>query len=291
MSSSGHEEACLGGRDEAGATQDFSHPGSVHAQPHKGLSLSARALRLSPWATPARAGSTTGRGRFSTATGDHPRACGEHGSQPTAATTGEGPPPRVRGAHAVGRRLTGPRGTTPARAGSTVPRSGVSAILWDHPRACGEHPRTRLCANCVAGPPPRVRGAHGLLLRPRFAVGTTPARAGSTAQFGRPSMKARDHPRACGEHDLGHLRLPLSVGPPPRVRGARGRADGTAVGVGTTPARAGSTTITVSSPPAARDHPRACGEHTPIATLRCVAGGPPPRVRGALFLTCTPTNE
>src|SRR5690606_17565030 len=70
------------------------------------------------------------------------------------------------------------------------------------------------------GPSPRVRGALGDRLGEILALGTIPARAGSTAPAQPVPAPARDHPRACGEHAELSLRCGTARGPSPRVRGA-----------------------------------------------------------------------
>ena len=89
---------------------------------------------------------------------DHPRVCGEQTSSVARAALTKGSSPRVRGtvAHVTSRckqvRII------PACAGNRTSESFLAAVLWDHPRVCGEqepqpgiHPSKR-------GSSPRVRG-------------------------------------------------------------------------------------------------------------------------------------
>ncbi len=70
--------------------------------------------------TPARAGTTPGHPADACATPDHPRACGDDEIAPTYDERISGPPPRVRGRQGEGCALRPERGTTPARAGTTL---------------------------------------------------------------------------------------------------------------------------------------------------------------------------
>ena len=54
-----------------------------------------------------------------------------------------------------------------------------------------------------------------------LVVGIIPAYAGSTPLANVATNRHRDHPRVCGEHDLGVTRLAAVVGSSPRMRGAR----------------------------------------------------------------------
>ncbi len=51
-------------------------------------------------------------------------------------------------------------GITPAYAGSTGSRAGVTVTVTDHPRVCGEHSAVGRNVMGVAGSPPRMRGAR-----------------------------------------------------------------------------------------------------------------------------------
>ncbi len=73
----------------------------------------------------------------------------------------------------------------------------------------------------------------------------------------------------------------LTAGPPPHARGARLQPAQSALVVGTTPARAGSTRRTGSSRDSPRDHPRTRGEHILEPSPALASRGPPPHARGA----------
>ena len=72
----------------------------------------------------------------------------------------------------------------------------------------------------------------------------------------------QDHPRGCGENQLGQLRFDTSIGSPPRMRGKRGRRVQKNAGGRITPADAGKTKTRHLFDNNPKDHPRGCGENT-----------------------------
>ena len=125
-----------------------------------------------------------------------------------------------------------------------------------------------------------MRGKHS----PRGYGGVqrriTPAYAGKTRI--KPCLLGlkRDHPRVCGEnyknlHTAYHI-----TGSPPRMRGKREALTDPEILKRITPAYAGKTPCSASGSPAAKDHPRVCGENG-LDLHECrVRGGSPPRMRG-----------
>ena len=193
-----------------------------------------------------------------------------------------GSSPRVRGA---GRETSQGRkrhGIIPARAGSSGPAAARSPRTEDHPRACGEQMTMEPQASVGFGSSPRVRGAgaqHHVDPRPRRII---PARAGSSVRLPSRGRRSSDHPRACGEQHAWATRAKVSSGSSPRVRGAgrdRGRrgCEGRII-----PARAGSSSDSITRCLHVRDHPRACGEQVMTRVAGCVPLGSSPRVRGAV---------
>ena len=84
-----------------------------------------------------------------------------------------------------------------------------------------------------------MRGKDFLLLDRLFAKGITLAYAGkSSAQVNVKAVK-EDHPRVCGEKDLGGLALTVVKGSPPRMRGKAYDPEGRARRRRITPAYAG----------------------------------------------------
>ena len=107
----------------------------------------------------------------------------------------------------------------PAHAGNTerlLERVGRRPV---HPRACGEHLRSRYSDWDNCGSSPRMRGTRldraTRGLQKRFI----PAHAGNTPILLQKSMMMTVHPRACGEHwdasKAGHS----TAGSSPRMRG------------------------------------------------------------------------
>ncbi len=144
---------------------------------------------------------------------------------------------RGKACRSAARRKSG--GITPARAGKRSEAAPKRAVVWDHPRACGEK-----CANPggtlrTRGSPPRVRGKvrKGACLSTRHRI--TPARAGKRSKIRSVDKHAPDHPRACGEKALIRFGWAANRGSPPRVRGKVSAAIYKLLSFGITPARAG----------------------------------------------------
>ena len=69
--------------------------------------------------TPACAGTTLGRTEVRPTAQDHPRVCGNHGTDQTTVSFKPGSPPRVREPQSIQRRAAGRARITPACAGTT----------------------------------------------------------------------------------------------------------------------------------------------------------------------------
>ena len=165
---------------------------------------------------PACAGSSCSQSTHLACMRDHPRVCGEQPPWPSPAHTRWGSSPRVRGAACrrpspirrpsrsrprggttSGRHRPGP---TPPRAPSWGGRSTArrrsrascgrqrrrwtgsrrSRRRWDHPRVCGEQPRSATLMVPSSGSSPRVRGAEHDGARADGDLGIIPACAGSS---------------------------------------------------------------------------------------------------------------
>ena len=175
---------------------------------------------------PAHAGNTAMVERTAAMWWDHPRACGEHVHQAPSSNVERGSSPRMRG-------------TQPARfAGLRYSR--------DHPRACGEHSAYGAVSVNISGSSPRMRGTLAVLPPPRGDFGIIPAHAGNTYRFCIGCIPRRDHPRACGEHVEGPLRLVVSAGSSPRMRGTPYEPAKYTSWIGIIPAHAGNTTACFS---------------------------------------------
>ena len=138
---------------------------------------------------------------------DHPRMCGEHRILKCWAAPFMGSSPHVRGAP---RDPLGQHVRTviiPACAGSTGLLHVKHSRNGDHPRMCGEHLPLKNIPGTAPGSSPHVRGAHNTHHASGDSAGIIPACAGSTPSQRFPHSPQRDHPRMCGEHNLGNVRV------------------------------------------------------------------------------------
>ena len=92
-------------------------------------------------------------------------------------------------------------GITPADAGKTAAWLYAWNQYEDHPRGCGEN-----------GFVPKHQ---------RRAVRITPADAGKTSPRKCEHVQTQDHPRGCGENSNAFMKIAISPGSPPRMRGKR----------------------------------------------------------------------
>ena len=126
----------------------------------RGTLYPSRRSARSPGIIPAYAGNTGGESAHVRDIGDHPRVCGEHVRRAGHSYSRWGSSPRMRGTLRRRRCPTGRHGIIPAYAGNTLPAYVRSAIVWDHPRVCGEHVSCQLDGFAVQGSSPRMRGTH-----------------------------------------------------------------------------------------------------------------------------------
>ena len=96
---------------------------------------------------------------------------------------------------------------TPACAGKSAAGCTTGGQIRDHPRVCGE--KTILPDNVIrgTGSPPRVRGKVSHFLLVHDSIGITPACAGKSLHDILVDNLKRDHPRVCGEKQLGQDRI------------------------------------------------------------------------------------
>ena len=194
----------------AGSTGDFAwgtdenedHP-RVCGEHHVRGSDVARAEGSSPRMRGALANRSAARWRQGCAVRDHPRVCGEHSAPEVRSCHSSGSSPRMRGARARHLGAEAGQRIIPAYAGSTKALCTRTAGRTDHPRVCGEHRWARLATSCARGSSPRMRGAHSEMRRRVQAGRIIPAYAGSTTNPHSTPTTLEDHPRVCGEHDLG----------------------------------------------------------------------------------------
>ena len=205
----------------------------------RGTDMRQRAHDLGVGITPACAGNRRSIILLSKTAWDHPRVCGEQGSQAAAQHTEEGSPPRVRGTGIIIMAFFGMTRITPACAGNRQLPISPLATVQDHPRVCGEQliQKTRLINGL--GSPPRVRGTGNSSLDVSERKRITPACAGNRAGLFRQKNLRGDHPRVCGEQSVSSNISTCSKGSPPRVRGTVSVRAGNSMTVGITPACAG----------------------------------------------------
>ncbi len=173
--------------------------------------------------------------------GTTPVPAGTTESSELAPATIAGPPPHPRGPPRGGRDRGCRDGTTPAPAGTTNRNRGIWSEFRDHPRTRGDHrgPRSRWGRRW--GPPPHPRGPRLRVEIGGLDFGTTPAPAGTTPAAERARAGQWDHPRTRGDHVVVGRAMAMAMGPPPHPRGPHGLLGAVLVGLGTTPAPAGTT--------------------------------------------------
>ena len=91
------------------------------------------------------------------------------------------------------------------------------------------------------GSSPQMRGAQNRIPAATKGNGIIPADAGSICPCPRHPVSRWDHPRRCGEHDLGKLLTQNATGSSPQMRGALPGLMTGVFGWGIIPADAGST--------------------------------------------------
>ena len=211
---------------------------------------------------------------------DHPRACGEHLRKSKNLTQREGSSPRLRGTLLVACSTHFRSGIIPALAGNTHRRSLLAHGSGDHPRACGEHWIDDYYRAAERGSSPRLRGTLVVEELAYFSPGIIPALAGNTSPRWRWWGRHGDHPRACGEHQEQFALRAFVEGSSPRLRGTLLMVSSGWELPGIIPALAGNTATGSGLPHATRDHPRACGEHEHLMSIKDSGGGSSPRLRG-----------
>ena len=150
---------------------------------------------------------------------DHPRVCGEHMLNIDMMVINSGSSPRMRGTHFEHFPSVPDVGIIPAYAGNTPYRNIRASADWDHPRVCGEHPKTGRGVWTGAGSSPRMRGTLERILFEDGEERIIPAYAGNTEFLGTFAKLPWDHPRVCGEHPMSNPLVHRFLGSSPRMRG------------------------------------------------------------------------
>ncbi len=230
--------------------------------------------------TPARAGTTSVFASYGAYTPAHPRSRGDHPACASSGLGSCGSPPLARGPQCGPVHRRGDVRLTPARAGTTAPRSGHRGPGAAHPRSRGDHRMNRRNHRPVNGSPPLARGPQ----RPsRTGPGhrrLTPARAGTTRPTRRANASSTAHPRSRGDHCCGSHRTWSASGSPPLARGPPDRRPLAVLVQRLTPARAGTTWARTIGAGAITAHPRSRGDHM-VPIIGPASGiGSPPLARG-----------
>ena len=149
--------------------------------------------------TPAYAGKRCLSWTTKTHPKDHPRLCGEKDSEKFCCFRHRGSPPPMRGkADLIPCDIVFYR-ITPAYAGKSSCHKKEARGSRDHPRLCGEKPRTLQNLRWMAGSPPPMRGKV-IKIADFYGVSRiTPAYAGKSLTGTVWTRPPRDHPRLCGE--------------------------------------------------------------------------------------------
>ena len=189
--------------------------------------------------TPACAGNSFGFPQLLLLLRDHPRVCGEQAVTPETVKVWAGSPPRVRGTVVQTTLYKIEQRITPACAGNRSFQLWACTRYSDHPRVCGEQTVPNRQGTPRIGSPPRVRGTGEHFFFRHVKRGITPACAGNRARGAEPPGRLGDHPRVCGEQEMGKIEAPVEKGSPPRVRGTVSSAASRYADARITPACAG----------------------------------------------------
>ena len=168
----------------------------------------------------------------------------------------------------------------PAYAGKTVVVCCRYCHPGEHPRVCGENLVWRCALPSPRGTSPRMRGKPPSRQTQLGLPRNIPAYAGKTGCRRNFMRLLPEHPRVCGENNLGIRPLVFISGTSPRMRGKLVSVLISSWEPGNIPAYAGKTTACCGPSTTCWEHPRVCGEnHGSIAALEA-ATGTSPRMRG-----------
>ena len=150
----------------------------------------------------------------------------------------------------------------------------------EHPRVCGENPRTLPARVPRPGTSPRMRGKPEAFDYLGGDGRNIPAYAGKTPTVRHATPVVEEHPRVCGENGADSVFQGSSIGTSPRMRGKHLHAEGVAYAFRNIPAYAGKTHSARCYPWSTREHPRVCGENLPFPKRWVINIGTSPRMRG-----------
>ena len=188
----------------------------------------------------------------------------------------------MRGRRCVSRSMGRRWRLIPAGAGQTRWSALGERQRWAHPRRCGAddvHPHRVWGAG---GSSPQVRGRRLVRTDSLTLPGLIPAGAGQTHWAGCAFAGDKAHPRRCGADLHEQLRIGLTEGSSPQVRGRLRQGAVVALALGLIPAGAGQTIQTCGSVILREAHPRRCGADGRKWLTSKRRRGSSPQVRGRL---------
>ena len=230
----------------------------------RGKAELVQAYQIERRITPACAGKSRFPSSKAPSRRDHPRVCREKWCFVEVGHIKEGSPPRMRGKEGLALGADPRPGITPAYAGKSIDNRRNFIFIRDHPRVCGEKKPPPGDKSGEGGSPPRMRGKGCTLNRGKLETGITPACAGKRSPARMKKILKQDHPRVCGEKTLILAVSFVGLGSPPRVRGKVHFCFCGSHCVGITPACAGKSAVMLCQTPDRKDHPRVCGEKSPV---------------------------
>ena len=128
---------------------------------------------------------------------------------------------------------------SPAYAGKSPAAAYACPGTQDHPRVCGEKADAQYQLPIMQGSPPRMRGKAAKSVVSLCSPWITPAYAGKSCLISGSLCSREDHPRVCGEKQMGMLSCTQYLGLPPRMRGKALKPAHELLCDGITPAYAG----------------------------------------------------
>jgi len=168
---------------------------------------------------PACAGESTATDTTTATTTVYPRVCGGISASRGCCRAAKGLSPRVRGNHARSSWSAWKERSIPACAGESPFRKAFTTFILVYPRVCGGIISSGNCCYRCYGLSPRVRGNHARSSWSARKNGSIPACAGESCESERRNKSVAVYPRVCGGISKNVLRLCISFGLSPRVRG------------------------------------------------------------------------
>ena len=130
---------------------------------------------------------------------DHPHACGDKSLTDTVILRLTGSSPRVWGQAFLSTTPEKCLRIIPTRVGTRKKLLLPSAVVKDHPHACGDKDNVVSKSYPPYGSSPRVWGQDRPSSPFQVFSGIIPTRVGTRSVQSQPSRCLRDHPHACGD--------------------------------------------------------------------------------------------